>query len=262
MNALLTRVSTATILIGLLWAALFYFPVIVSFGLLCLVVCVAACELLTMFAAKFVHALFVLCIMVGAWGVLLYMPSFMIMDALVLVFFAQLVCRKGCAIHLKPLVTWAITAMYALCLVFAMVSIINLYLIDPRWVVAVIGITALSDTGGYFVGKRWGQHKLCVMISPGKTWQGAFGGLLFVLLATVVVSYYSHLQFIMASIVALAVAVAAVMGDLLESWLKRVAGVKDSGHILPGHGGVLDRIDGLVVSAPVFLYLLRYFGKL
>ena len=81
----------------------------------------------------------------------------------------------------------------------------NLYLIDPTLLVAVIGITALSDTGGYFVGRRWGRHKLCATISPGKTWQGVFGGLAFVLLVTILVSHYYHFEMFMAVIIAICV---------------------------------------------------------
>ncbi|MBX2837230.1 MAG: phosphatidate cytidylyltransferase [Gammaproteobacteria bacterium] len=115
----------------------------------------------------------------------------------------------------------------------------------------------VMDTGAYFAGKRFGRRKLAPLISPGKTWEGVFGGLactavlvVFVLLVTQL-SAGGLLRLLIASIASAGI---SVVGDLYESRMKRASGFKDSSNLLPGHGGVLDRIDGLIVSLPVFVF--------
>ena len=116
---------------------------------------------------------------------------------------------------------------------------------------------ALADIGAYFAGRRWGRHKLAVKVSPGKTWEGFWGGVASVFALTLVVAYVlpkhmAHLSLVTLVVMGLAVAGASVLGDLTVSMVKRERGVKDSGTLLPGHGGLLDRIDGLCSAAPVF----------
>jgi phosphatidate cytidylyltransferase len=117
----------------------------------------------------------------------------------------------------------------------------------------------MSDTGGYFAGKRFGKHKLYEAVSPKKTVEGAIGGLVAATLWTIV----GHFTFAKALPLTHGVALAIVgtalgqMGDLVESLFKRSTGVKDSGNILPGHGGILDRVDAvLVTGSVVYLYVL------
>lgn len=120
--------------------------------------------------------------------------------------------------------------------------------------------TWAADTGAYFAGMRWGRHKLAPRISPSKSIEGAVGGLV---AATLVVGYFNsllQLQLLPGWILGLVTGLAAIVGDLFESALKREAGIKDSGWILPGHGGILDRIDSLLFSVPVFYYLVRWLG--
>lgn len=114
-----------------------------------------------------------------------------------------------------------------------------------------------SDTGAYFAGKYLGKHKLFERISPKKTWEGFFGGLLLsVSVAFIISQYYTNLSTIQWVIVSVIIVVTGTLGDLVESMFKRSINVKDSGSILPGHGGFLDRFDGLFISAPfVFFYL-------
>ena len=120
--------------------------------------------------------------------------------------------------------------------------------------------TWATDTGAYFIGIRWGRHQLAPRISPNKSVEGALGGLL---CATLIVQYVNsrlQLGLLPGWLMGLAIGVAAAFGDLFESALKREAGVKDSGWILPGHGGVLDRIDSLLFTVPVIYYLARWMG--
>jgi phosphatidate cytidylyltransferase len=119
----------------------------------------------------------------------------------------------------------------------------------------------LADSGAYFAGRRWGRNKLAPVISPGKTREGAWGGVLASLgFAGLAGALYSHsvrwtLACLLASLVAILFSIA---GDLLESLMKRQSGIKDSGHIIPGHGGILDRLDSLVAAAPLFLAGFRW----
>ena len=120
-------------------------------------------------------------------------------------------------------------------------------------------LVASADIGAYFSGRRWGRHKLARDVSPGKSWEGFWGGVFACgLLALLVHSVLQPAQLGLVGILAvvLSSALASVLGDLLESMVKRHRGVKDSGVLLPGHGGFLDRIDGHTAAAPVFALAL------
>ncbi|RYY74030.1 MAG: phosphatidate cytidylyltransferase [Gammaproteobacteria bacterium] len=121
------------------------------------------------------------------------------------------------------------------------------------WLVVIIACTvAAADIGGYFAGRKFGKHKLAPAVSPGKTWEGFVGGQLASLLLASLVAYFtgSNIGLVLAVIVP--TSLFSVLGDLVESMVKRHAGVKDSGVILPGHGGILDRVDSITAAAPVF----------
>jgi len=115
-----------------------------------------------------------------------------------------------------------------------------------------------ADTFAYFAGHMFGRHKLAPGVSPGKTIEGVAGGMLAVLLlailAGVYVWHHDGVKLLSWVLLCLAVGLISVLGDLVESKVKRVAGVKDSGAIVPGHGGVLDRIDALTSAAPAFAF--------
>jgi len=116
-----------------------------------------------------------------------------------------------------------------------------------------------ADIGAYFSGKAFGRRKLAPKVSPGKSWEGLYGGLAACLLITAVVGVYrgwSLGEIIFALVSAAIVVLISVVGDLTESMFKRKSGVKDSSNLLPGHGGVLDRIDSLTAAIPVFALLL------
>lgn len=114
-----------------------------------------------------------------------------------------------------------------------------------------------SDTGAYLAGRSLGKHKLFERISPKKTWEGFLGGIILAVLVSVFLAQYfgtiPQWQWILVAVI---IAVFGTLGDLVESMLKRSLNVKDSGHILPGHGGFLDRFDGLLIAAPLVYLLL------
>lgn len=118
-------------------------------------------------------------------------------------------------------------------------------------------VVAMADIGGYVAGNLFGQHKLAVLVSPGKTWEGFAGGILLQCILIAVLSQFMPEKITTTMLVALVIPVSlySVLGDLFESMVKRHSGVKDSGNILPGHGGVLDRIDGLIAALPLFALL-------
>jgi phosphatidate cytidylyltransferase len=155
-----------------------------------------------------------------------------------------------------------ITGVFVGCMVLlpAWAMLIALQNESPRWVLYVLALVAVADSGAYFVGKRLGRHKLAPAISPGKTWEGVAGALVFSLV--IIMGGYVILEPLMPLYKWLALGVVTVIGsivgDLFESVFKRLRGVKDSGRLLPGHGGILDRIDGLTAAFPIFTIFLFY----
>ncbi|HUG53741.1 MAG TPA: phosphatidate cytidylyltransferase [Vicinamibacteria bacterium] len=135
------------------------------------------------------------------------------------------------------------------------------YELGGPWVVMLLLTTVMAaDSAALFVGSAVGRHKLAPRISPGKTWEGFFGGLLGGVLGALAVRHFGlpWLPIGHAVVLSLLVGVAGTAGDLAESLLKRWAGVKDSGALFPGHGGMLDRLDSLLFGAPVVYYYLLY----
>ncbi|MEW6623248.1 MAG: phosphatidate cytidylyltransferase [Bacillota bacterium] len=126
------------------------------------------------------------------------------------------------------------------------------------YVIIALLLTWIVDTGAYFSGRRFGKRKLAPAISPNKTQEGALGGLLTAVIAMLGIDYFIVSIGIMNSIIlASSVALVGQVGDLFESLLKRKAGIKDSGQLLPGHGGMLDRLDSVLLTFPAFFYLIK-----
>jgi len=152
--------------------------------------------------------------------------------------------------------------------ILVMPLIISLnYLIElSPWVVLLVLTTIwLADSGAYFFGKRFGKRKLAPSISPGKTWEGFVGALFVVSLFSIVMTYYGFVNSYMSILFFNLILILSVEGDLFESHIKRMAKVKDSGDLIPGHGGVLDRIDSLCSSLPLATLILMspaFFGKI
>jgi phosphatidate cytidylyltransferase len=143
--------------------------------------------------------------------------------------------------------------------------LVMLVIIDrfPRgniWIFFLLIVIFACDTGAFYAGRTLGRHKLHPLVSPGKTWEGSVGGLLAGLLAAYVFSRFSNLIVFDLRVFFLAagLSVCGQIGDLAESMLKRNHGVKDSGGILPGHGGILDRIDAHLFAIPVLFVFLSW----
>ena len=122
----------------------------------------------------------------------------------------------------------------------------------PEMVLWLVLLVCAADIGAYFAGRAWGRHKLAPRVSPGKTWEGAAGGLAAVILVVIIGAYHFGLSLIHGMVFGAVIGVFSVIGDLTESMFKRAAGLKDSGAILPGHGGLLDRLDSVTAAAPIY----------
>ncbi|HHH37950.1 MAG TPA: phosphatidate cytidylyltransferase [Sedimenticola sp.] len=132
----------------------------------------------------------------------------------------------------------------------------------PALVLFLMVLIWVADSGAYFAGRRWGRVKLAPRISPGKTREGVYGALLGAALCGVLLGWFRPESGPLPLLIpfCIGIALVSVCGDLFESLLKRLAGAKDSGHLLPGHGGVLDRIDSLIAASPVFVSGLSLLG--
>ncbi len=131
----------------------------------------------------------------------------------------------------------------------------------PHWVLYVLVLVWVADSGAFFAGRQWGHTRLAPRVSPGKTWEGVLGALAACSLYAIAYAWFVGLRGAVLAgfvLVCLVTVLFSVAGDLLESLMKRQRGVKDSGTLIPGHGGVLDRIDSLLAAAPVFLFGLRW----
>lgn len=122
----------------------------------------------------------------------------------------------------------------------------------------VLATTLGSDTGGYIFGRFLGRHRMTPTISPKKTWEGFAGSILFAVIICLVGTFWIGIPWFYGPILGILIAVFATIGDLSESLLKRELGIKDMGHLLPGHGGILDRMDSLLMAAPVAYIVLKF----
>ncbi|HVS12503.1 MAG TPA: phosphatidate cytidylyltransferase [Thermoanaerobaculia bacterium] len=155
----------------------------------------------------------------------------------------------------------ALLALATPYLALAPAAIYQVHRWDPWLVFLLAAVVVLGDSAAFYAGRRFGRRRMAPIISPKKTWEGAVAGWLIAVASAAVFSVW-HLERLDWRLVAVCAvtSVAAQLGDLAESVLKRGAGVKDSGHLLPGHGGVLDRVDALLFAAPVYQLGLQWSG--
>ena len=167
------------------------------------------------------------------------------------------------------LITWAYAVGGPLYIGFLLAHVLLLRGLDGSgdpgrdWLLFALLVTFATDTGAFFTGRTFGRHMMSPSISPNKTWEGAIGG--FIVAVGIALALEVLLQLSVPvwqlALMGAAIGILAQVGDLAESRLKRVSGVKDAGSLLPGHGGILDRIDSIVFTVPVVYYLVEFVLK-
>lgn len=160
---------------------------------------------------------------------------------------------------------WLLRLLCALVLLPAWYTLVSLHDLHYGYVFYVISLVAFADIAAYFSGKRFGKVKLAPSLSPGKTREGALGALVVTFVWACICAIYTDLNFgrgLVFVFFSMLAVVMSIAGDLFESLIKRQAGAKDSGTLLPGHGGILDRIDSLVAAIPILAFGLFVIGKL
>lgn len=265
------RFATASVLALVFISALVFFPISVFISLIMLVVLVAGWEWadLAKIGSTSGKLFFVLALLLSMLATANYVGVYTAFDRMLsyqiclsamglwAVIFLWLQGYPSSAILWSPRPVMLALGIVLLSITWlAIASIISLD--NGRFLVLLaMAIIIFADIGGYIVGKSLGRHKLAPTISPGKTWEGLLGGMaLQVLLVVGMVFFFEEVNWLNLCLLVFPVAFASVIGDLFESMLKRHRGVKDSSNLLPGHGGFLDRLDGVMPALPLFFVIL------
>jgi phosphatidate cytidylyltransferase len=264
-----TRIITAAILMAVLLPILFLLPSMYLSGFFLVALAVATWEWSRMIApdaqkSAWLYAAFCLIIILFLLGMqaITWQFSLLMIAVLFWFFVAPFILAKGMNLSLQKLKTfYSILGLIILPATwFALVFLRELGLV---FLLSCMGLVWVADIGAYFVGKAFGKHKLAAQISPGKSIEGALGGLvLCYLYAFLCVLYLPfgdtlfgawaiQLGWVPMFVMVTVLVAFSIFGDLFESQLKRLAGVKDSSNLLPGHGGVLDRVDALIPTMPI-----------
>ncbi len=272
-----TRVITALVLVALLLPSLFYLPQSIWALLLAGFIGIAAWEWGALLGwqgrARLVLGLltWLLCALLSyidplACGIGDFQPT----QTWVLLTYGVSALFWGALMPLWLRAKWAVSGVLGLLvggvvLIPTWLAMVQLRAIAPAVLLAVFALVWMADIAAYFSGRAFGKHKLAPTISPGKTWEGAFGAVVGVALYGLLIRHFFLAELMPLSIWLLLLPVLtwiSIIGDLFESLLKRKAGIKDSSNILPGHGGVLDRIDSLTSTLPLvaLFYLLALRG--
>jgi phosphatidate cytidylyltransferase len=269
-SVLATRVVTAAVLVAAVLAALFLLPPY-AWGFAVLAVVTAGAHewgrLIGLPVAKL--SLFVVATLVVGAALLAAAPPVpgsgwpqpvvAVACGLATLFWVAL-GTPAVLLNWQPQSKWVGALAAVVVLVGAFVAVVELQARSPWLVLAAMAIVWIADTAAFFAGRKYGRHKLAPLISPGKSWEGAFGGIAAVVVYAVLLVPLASRAGVRASVdgasiaiwigFAIALAALSIVGDLHESLLKRRAGVKDSGTLLPGHGGILDRTDALLAAMP------------
>ena len=263
-----TRLLTAAVLIPLVIWGVLALPTAYFSLLIALIVAQAAWEwsALAGMTQLFWRALYVSLLLLSLWAVSTLAPALVLVIAVVGWCLATVIALR----HPADVVWLARANVASLAGVWVLVpawfALVQLHALPGQgayWVLFLMALIWSADVAAYFAGRRWGQARLAASISPGKTWAGAWGALAATLLIAPVAGIIAGLaqpQLTWFIILCLATVILSIVGDLFESIYKRIRGVKDSGRLLPGHGGVLDRIDSLTAAAPVFMLGLLMLG--
>jgi phosphatidate cytidylyltransferase len=258
----MNRVLTAALLLAVFIPAVFFAPAMVWAALVALVIGVAAHEwarisafpgkLPAVYGAGMVVAAIVVYLMPGQSQAILVLYG-------LAAFFWVLVAPLWLANRWRGGGFFSRALVGTLVILPTWAAAVSLREQSPLLLLGVMALVWIADIAAYYAGRRFGRHKLAPAISPGKSWEGVMGaGLALILYASAISAAIHGLRIPGALILTAALLYFSVLGDLFESWMKRLAGVKDSGTLLPGHGGVLDRIDALCAALPIAAGILHF----
>ncbi|HEV7136821.1 MAG TPA: phosphatidate cytidylyltransferase [Steroidobacteraceae bacterium] len=267
-ESLRKRVATAAVLIALLLVVLFWLPAVATVAVLTLVVLMGAWEWSAFLKWTDLRARGGFVVLVSILLPLAWLASRTqagleaLLGAAVLWWLIALAWIIAAPRRVRP---WSAGLAGLLSLVPAWLALTRLRLdaeLGAQWVLFALLLVWMADIGAYFCGRRFGRRRLAPAVSPGKTWEGAFGGLAASGVVAVIGGAWFRLPLGPFLALCLAAVAFSIVGDLTESLLKRFAGMKDSGTLFPGHGGVMDRIDSVTGAAPVLLLGLTFLGVL
>ncbi len=194
-----------------------------------------------------------------------YFEAYLPME-MVLLFTAGFFCCYGMVIGRENL--YLTNNLYrflfpAFIVLFGLLSLLHLIIVmrEIKLILWLILVVALNDSSAYFIGKKYGKTPIALAISPNKTVAGMWGGLMLsTIVGVALLKYvYPNYNLLIQTLLTVLVVVFAIFGDLIESYLKRNSGFKDSSQLLPGHGGILDRIDGLLMATPIVLFFDNFY---
>ncbi|MCF6775473.1 phosphatidate cytidylyltransferase [Thiotrichales bacterium 19X7-9] len=263
------RIITGVVLAILALWAILSFSLHVFGIVICIVLLLVSLEWVTAFLsakAWYKRVAYVVLTLIFAYLIWMYPQSHQIILAVSVLWWlvALIIIRLYSAGVIKKIHVVAKFFMGFLVILPAWVAIIILKRDNSLFLIFVILAVALADSGAYFVGRFCGKHKLAPVISPKKTWEGLAGGIFFSVIGSVIFAlalrFDSVMEYFLLIVLGVLVVFFALFGDLFESMIKREVGIKDSGNILPGHGGLLDRLDSLFVALPLFVFCANLFG--
>lgn len=261
-----TRLLVALVLIPAFLAALFYLPPVLWQGLMGVLALLAAREWASLAGcSRLAQIGYMACMALVCWWLDRWSDGLHVVGTAVLLFwlvFAPIWLAR----HWMLRQTTLLLLVGMVVIAPTWLAFVALREISPALVLFLMGLVWIADSAAYGAGHRWGKHKLAPRISPGKTWEGVFGALAAVAVYVVLwrwlapdaLGRVSQLSFLTLFTSSLALVGISVLGDLFESHIKRTAGVKDSGTLIPGHGGLLDRIDSQTSVLPVTLAALHF----
>lgn len=266
MSQLTKRIITAAFLIPLVVLVIFYLPLPFFAAIITLITLMAAWEMANLFWQKqlWLRIIFIVCISILSYGVEMLPPLPVLILAglwwLSVPYFLS--CYKQDKYYFSNYPIQFSVGVLTFIPFLAGVLVLR-FLFGPLYLLFVLIIIWAADIGAYFSGRFWGKHLLAEKISPKKTIEGVMGGLIAALIIASIAGFVLRLNersFAIWLLLTIVVVLWSVVGDLFESMLKRVAGVKDSSHLLPGHGGIYDRIDSLTAAIPIFSLGLLVLG--
>lgn len=264
-----TRLLTAAVITPLVILAIWFLPLKWFSLLATIIVAWCAWEWSTLIGLRQRLARFVyVALIVLMLGITFYVPEVYIFWAALIVWvwawLGVFSYAKGySALGFDILPIKALMGFVALIPFWLALNVLKDTSLGPVLLIFALFIVIAVDVGAYFVGRYLGRVRLIPRVSPNKTWEGLIGGLVLAIIVAFIYGYARHLYWanmVELGVLALITGIFAVIGDLYESMQKRQAGVKDSGNILPGHGGILDRLDSVIAALPIFALGLLYLG--